>query len=307
LAAYAHSAPDLGDARRTQLLRLVTLILERLSMVDSVEEEPFEDPKTAALIVLAGLESNRASKATGVPFMDPEIVVRAKDELILQLEQESSFEGNDANSVVALRHLAATRLAEDQPGSFDAAQLTQLREEAWRRPTAEDLVGSLHLLLLAEPGQVDDPDAAARWEAAQLAIDASIASQVAHPDSLVASEDPVGDLAGGFVLANSSRVTATASSLRPAMAIAIALGEEHASKLDPTRRARWEHARALALRFVRQLQIHSGILYRAAAPERALGGVKNAPWSNKVGLANTALALLLASEILQDPNPTEPP
>ena len=300
LATYAHNAPDLDEERRVQLLRLASLILERLSMVDSVEEQPFADPKTAALVVLAGLEFNQASALIGATSEDPEIVTQAKDELLRQLELEPSFEGDDANSVVALRHLAVTRLVNAQAVSLDAERLSQLREEAWRRPTAEHLVGSLHLLLMAEPSQADDPGAAARWEAAQHAIDASIASQVAHPDSLVAKEDPVGDLSGGFVLAGSRRVTATASSLRPALAIAIALGEEHASELDPTRRVRWEHARALALRFTRQLQVHSGMLYRAAAPERAIGGVKNAPWSNTVSLADTALALLLAAEVLQD-------
>lgn len=301
LAKYAQANKQLSKDQRERLIQLNTLTLDRLAIVDEVEDPPFDDPKTAALIVLADLANTQAQKTAQLPIQKSTIFDEAKTQLLSQIEKETQTDGANLGTVLALRYLAATRLNEATPGTVPNATLQQLQDAAWRQPTGENLIGSLHFLLLAESSAAPDDTATARQEAMRLALNGALSNQIAHPKSLTATNDPVGDLTGGFVLANAPRVTATSSSLRPALALAIALNLETSDALPEDQRAAWKTGRTLGLRFARQLQVHAGALARCPSPERAQGGLKSAPWSNKCRLADTALALLLASEVLESP------
>ena len=54
------------------------------------------------------------------------------------------------------------------------------------------------------------------------------------------------------------------------------------------------------MRRTSHLRIASCQLHRAPVPERALGGIKQSPWSNQTRLADTSLGLLLATELLME-------
>jgi hypothetical protein len=128
-------------------------------------------------------------------------------------------------------------------------------------------------------------------------INAMIANQIGHPDSLVAAKAPAEDLSGGFMTSGMARTTATSSSLRPALALAIAL-RSPGEPLAPEVEQHWQNANHRALRFIDQLQVNPEQAVRAAVPARALGSIKRAPWSNVSTLGDTALGLLLATEVL---------
>lgn len=300
LASYAGSGADLTRESRQRFITLVRLVLERLSMVDTVEDEPLLDPMSPALVVLAGLEARNTCESIGIPWDPPQIMAEARTALLGQLAADERDENAQEGVTIALQLLAAMQLTRVEPEIIEEQALEALRDHAWRQQSAEQLIGSLHLFLLAEPDELDEKTAMMKWHAVRHALEAAIASQVSNPDADAGMSDPVGDLGGGFVLSGTPRVTATASSLRPALALAIALQDQRATGIDEASRERWKRALALALRFARQLQVHGGMLARAVSPERAVGGIKRAPWSNRLALADTALALLLASEILSD-------
>ena len=62
----------------------------------------------------------------------------------------------------------------------------------------------------------------------------------------------------------------------------------------------WQEALALALRFARQLQVDATHTHRTPAPNRAKGGLKSTPWSNQSRTSDSALALLLGTEVLRE-------
>ena len=133
------------------------------------------------------------------------------------------------------------------------------------------------LPLLAERRLPGNPNAESHKATSQHLVEASISNQIGHPDSLVAPVAPVRDLEGGFVLSGSPRPTAGASSLRPALALALMAGNGWIPSTD--RKTAWQQALALAVRFARQLQVDAAQELRSPSPDRARGGVKSAPWS----------------------------
>ena len=96
------------------------------------------------------------------------------------------------------------------------------------------------------------------------------------------------------MVGKSGRTTATASSLRPLLALAIfrnielSLGESPSPSVEESYR--------LGLRFLRQLQIDDSLARRGPRAQRGLGNIKRSPWSNEATLADAALALLISTE-----------
>jgi hypothetical protein len=70
--------------------------------------------------------------------------------------------------------------------------------------------------------------------------------------------------------------------------------------LNPALEGAWKQANQRSLRFIRQLQVNQEQAPRTAVPKRALGGIKQAAWSNVATLGDTALGLLLATELIMD-------
>ena len=305
LADTASRRGDLEEAVRNELRRVADLIMQRLGQVDDIEEDPLADHRCIPLIVLAGLELYTDEPGDAAALTAPPIVDKARTVFLEGITSRSKAgeEGEDVpvatGAVPALDALAACALCADDPGVLDRATAHDLVNTAWEGTQVDRLVGVLHFLLLAERTLPGNPNTESHKAASQHLMEASIANQIGHSDSLTAPTPPVRDLAGGFVLSGSPRPTAASSSLRPALALAMMAGNDWLPRTD--RRAAWEEALGLALRFARQLQIDANQDQRASSPQRARGGVKSAPWSNLSRTSDTALALLLANEIIDNP------
>ena len=299
VARYALNAPDLPNPGREELARFAVLILERLEIVDSVEDPPLESPEAAALVTLASLELEQLGRALGITLLLPRITEQAEALLVEQAGREAGAD-EVGSTTIALRNLAIRTLERTRPGTMPETVLAELDERTWSMHDERNLAGSLPWLLLAGSAAPVGQDSE-RWSRVIEAVNAMVAAQIGHPGSLVASTPPVEDLVGGFVTRGSARTTADSGSLRPAYALAIVL-RTPPGPLDPELRAAWSEATQRALRFVDQIQVNPGQLHRAPGPERARGGIKRAPWSNEIRLRDTSLGLLLATELLMAPD-----
>ena len=177
-----------------------------------------------------------------------------------------------SSTTLALRLLAAVRLEHSKPGSVSPDLIEALTELIRARVTPEKSIGILPWLLMCDspqPGtRVDDNDSndAVDHKKFKRLLDALISNQIGHSASLVAPQAPVADLNGGFVVGKSGRTTATASSLRPLLALAIfrnielSLGETPSPSIEESYR--------LGLRFLRQLQIDESLARRGPRAQR---------------------------------------
>ena len=302
LAAWAlarSAARDGMESREERLRSLIVfdLILERLAIVDVVEERPFEDPKSSAIAVIASLEADEAARRLGLARTQPKLALEARSRLPLELD---AGDESLSSTTLALRLLAAVRLEHSKPGSVPPDAIESLTELIRARVTPDKSIGILPWLLMCDipqPGTpVDEKGSgdAVDHEKFERLLDALISNQIGHSASLVAPQAPVADLSGGFVVGKSGRTTATASSLRPLLALAIfrnielSLGESPSPSVEESYR--------LGLRFLRQLQIDDSLARRGPRAQRGLGNIKRSPWSNEATLADAALALLISTE-----------
>ena len=297
LARYARYDPTLLNPQREEIADLANLVLDRLGILDGVEDPPLDDPIAPALITLASLDIKQVETVVGIEYLTPAISTKARARLIEQVQQATTEE--DASGItLAFWNLAAHRLQNHDPNTFETSQLEELDTLAWNRHTSQNIVGSLPWLLLNEQDNAQLKQSQ-RWALTVEIVNALIANQIGHAESLVADDAPAEDLIGGFVTSGATRTTATASSLRPALALAIALRSPTAP-LNPALEGAWRQANQRSLRFIRQLQVNQEQAPRTAVPKRALGGIKQAAWSNVATLGDTALGLLLATELIMD-------
>ncbi|MBB47894.1 MAG: hypothetical protein CMJ33_05025 [Phycisphaerae bacterium] len=297
--ALARSAARNGMESRDERLRALTvfdLILERLAIVDAVEEMPLDDPKSAALAVIASLEADMAARTLGLKRTQPPLVVEARERLARELED---IDDQVSNTTLALRLLAAARLERAMPGSVDAETIEKLTGAIRSRVTPDKSIGILPWLLMCDD-RTSEPDAELDHTRFETLLDAVISNQIGHSSSLVAVNAPIQDLKGGFVVGSNGRTTATASSLRPLLALAVyrnielRLGERPDSEVEESYR--------LGLRFLRQLQIDEAHSNRGPRPERGRGNIRRTPWSNDASLADAAIALLICTERPPEPS-----
>ena len=298
--ALARSAAREGMESRDERLRALIvfdLILERLAIVDVVEERPFEDPKSSAIAVIASLEADEAARRLGLARTQPELALEARRRLPLELGVDDEAL---SSTTLALRLLAAVRLEHSKPGSVPPGVIDALTEKIRARVTPDKSIGILPWLLMCDMPQPDiqvvenDSNDAVDHKKFERLLDALISNQIGHRASLVAPQAPVADLKGGFVVGKSGRTTATASSLRPLLALAIFRNIE--LSLGQTPSPSIEESYRLGLRFLRQLQIDESLARRGPRAQRGLGNIKRSPWSNEATLADAALALLISTE-----------
>ena len=301
LAAWAlarSAARDDMESRdeRLRTLAVFDLILERLAIVDAVEEDPLADPKSAALAVIASLEADEAARTLGRKRTQPSLVAEARERLPREL---AAIDEQVSNTTLALRLLAAVRLERAVPGSVDAETIETLTESIRSKVTADKSIGILPWLLMCDD-QTSKPDPGLDHSRFETLLAAVISNQIGHSRSLVAVNAPVQDLKGGFVVGANARTTATASSLRPLLALAVYRNIELG--LGETPNPEIEESYRLGLRFLRQLQIDEAHSNRGPRPERGRGNIRRTLWSNEASLADTAIALLICTERPPEPS-----
>ena len=307
LARYCAEYRGLVPETRSEIRRIAGLIIERLATVDPVEEEPLSDERCVPLILLTGLALYDRAENRDPVLSEPPILAKARERFLAQIDRPEDEQQKTNLSIRALEAVAACALSQETDPIISPEKAAQMLESVWRTAVPNELIGVLHFLILADRTLSPNPNLASHRAASQHLIEASIVNQIGHQDSLVAVDPPVRDLLGGFVLSGSPRTTSGASSLRPALALAAAA--RNGLIPAPERQAAWQSSLELALRFAQQLQIDDTQAYRTPASTRARGGLKSAPWSNLSRLSDTALALLLATEVLADEDlaPTSSP
>lgn len=292
--ALARSAAREGMETRSERLKnltVVALIFERLTIVDAVEERPLKDAKSSAIAVIASLEAKAAAKSLGQSHTDHPLAQEARNRLPVQLKETDA---SLSSTTLAIRLLAAIRLERAEPGTIDPELIEALTETIRTRVTAENSIGILAWLLMCDAPNSGMASDSIDYKKFQRLLDAVISNQIGHSKSLVAPIAPIPDLKGGFVIGKSDRVTATASSLRPLLALSVFRNIEQSQGERPSDSI--EESYRLGLRFLRQLQIDEILARRGPRPERGLGNIKRALWSNEASLADAAIALLISTE-----------
>jgi hypothetical protein len=136
---------------------------------------------------------------------------------------------------------------------------------------------------------VDIPSAVALREMREQVWEHQIGAMDVDEDSM--------DMAGGIVFTKGTSPLPTWQCTRPLAFIATMLADNRLT--EPKERA-IELARLLqSLRFVRQLQADESIGWMAANPEKAIGGVRAAPWDQSMPPDATSMALLTVVEALR--------
>ncbi len=307
LARYCAEYQELAPKTRSEIRRIAGLIIDRLETVDPVEEEPLSDERCVPLILLTGLVLYDRGENHDPALIEPALIAQARERFLAQIDRPEDEQRKVNLSVRTLEALAACALSQETNPVISPEKAAEMLESVWRTAIPNELIGVLHFLILADRTLSPNPNLTSHQAASQHLIEASIVNQIGHQDSLVAVDPPAGDLLGGFVLSGSPRATSGASSLRPALALAAAA--RNGLIPAPERQAAWQSSLELALRFARQLQIDDTQAYRTPASTKARGGLKSAPWSNLSRLSDTALALLLATEVLagEDLDPDSAP
>lgn len=104
------------------------------------------------------------------------------------------------------------------------------------------------------------------------------------------------DLAGGFALADGTRLLVTAQTLRPAAYLATMALDPQLTPPDQMEAAMGRHLQTM--RFVLQLTVRDTAAWTMRRPARALGGVRGAVWDADQPVAAQAMGLVTACETL---------
>ncbi|MBA4119611.1 MAG: hypothetical protein C0513_02785 [Isosphaera sp.] len=288
LGRYAQSVAGAGG--RAQSRAAVAELLGGLASVGAGERAPWDDPATAALVVLV--------PAGALPVGDEpvaDLVERCRRRVI-----ESAGAGEAPAGVPEpLRGLLAAAVLSVAAGAPEG-QRRALRDSAQGlvRATLSGtppaaLVTQMPWLGWAElaasgPGQ-EPPSAAGLRRMRSLVHEHTLTARDAGPDG--------DDLVGGVVFTASRAALPSWQFTRPLTFVATMLGD---ARLTPAQERPAELVRLLGLmRFLRQLQADAAHAWMHADPAGAHGGVRVSLWDQRMPIEATAMSLLATAEALQ--------
>ncbi len=285
LARYS-ACPEAPEAERNAARAAATEILRALSDVTEGEDPPLESEAAvaASLMALQVLQD---------PAHPEPLLPEWRAALLTALDRRLGGSAAESDHARAMTLAAAAAVsAAGGPGAPARERVTQALDLAWKTPQPPQLVATAAWLLMAERslGGLQDP---VRSEAIAAKVgpmrDALRAIQAGTAD-----DESSPDLLGGFSLTGTGRSRATAQSARPALALAIMLGNPtltpDAEVQDALR------MQLLALRFLRQLTVDDRSAYAYRDRERSVGGVRTALWDCVQPLPATATTLLALLE-----------
>ncbi|MDX2114548.1 MAG: hypothetical protein SFZ24_02855 [Planctomycetota bacterium] len=290
LARYA-TCPGAEGASRLAAARLAGDILAELAIVEASESDPLEDPVAAAMIVLATREHVDARLTpASVPA---EFVERAAAGVRSAVNDAGGWRPETPASGRSVIALALVSLARDEAPDAPVRRRAEAAVRAvFREIPPQALPTEMPWLAWAEmllhpTGEIPAAEAlrgvrdlARRFEVSPSDLDAAWL-----------------DCEGGVRFGPGMQSPPTWSTLKPAALHAFMLGDE---RLTAAGEVHAEVARMRpALRFLLQLTVREESLYLARDAERALGGVRPAPWSSTVSLDATSMALLALTETLR--------
>jgi len=291
LARYA-AVPGLHPAERDRALGTATVILVNLAVVEPVETDPRDDPAAAAAITLA------FTARPEPPADDDMIAFRDAARETTAGADLPSLTPHARAMVVAAR--AAALAADDTASPETTAALRAAIDETWSAVAAPAQPSLLPWIVLAER------DLAAATQRPSDRTEAMRQLRAVLDSARYGDARPgPPDLHGGFGLTGTGPARATAQTVRPAAALAVMLRDPTLTPADtlPDAAAR-VHA---TTRFVVQLTVRDPMLWAIPVPERALGGVRAAPWSLEQPTAAQAMGLLTIAESLISFDAITPP
>ncbi|MEC9372261.1 MAG: hypothetical protein VYC34_00385 [Planctomycetota bacterium] len=289
------------DPRQDEWRAALRELLNALAVVDASETDPADSIASAALARLALIEAHDAW-AFGAPGAGAEIpdecmalFRRCSERLQAWVEAGEDREevGDAERAVIAYSFSAAAPegfLPEGEAGLAEQGRAMVRR-----------------LFRETPPGRVVNLMPWLGWAEVRLAGAGEIPAEIALRDarSLVwrhqlTFDDAAGlepDLIGGIVFTAARQPLPSWQSLRPLAFLATMLGDDRLTSEDEAGR---EAIRLLtSLRFMMQLEAGEEAMHMFRDRGRSLGGIRLAPWDQRLTLDASALALLTIAESLE--------
>lgn len=286
-----------GSARATQLLTFVDRVVLDLAKIAEGEVDASMDPvASAAWVLLVG--------ERGVKIAPAAFDAQCRRTLLGAFRMDEGFSPNVPPAAHALIALALVRLADEEQAGKLKQEAIMLADAANRRvlsdASAGGLVGRMPWLGWAEielarvKGEKQLGSATAFRQMRTLVWDHQV-SGAGHEASDAQGGGP--DMVGGIVFDSGARagvVLPTWQTARPIAFIATMLADERLTRADERP---LELARLIgSLRFLRQLQMDDASAWMCQNPRRALGGIRAAPWDQRMPTDASAITLLALSE-----------
>jgi hypothetical protein len=291
LARYA-AAPGVGAGLSVAAIETAASLLRQLEAPASAspggdEVASQDELVTSALLVLAAeaLPPQRVDEAIASRIAKSRAALAAH----LEAADDQAKLTAPARAVIAA---ALARLHRGAPGSLEAALVRAAIDAAWDAAPEPERVALLPWIGWAE---IDWADAAGGpvVRAAELE---SLRGLLWASQIRAGEDDQPRDLGGGFALRSEGITSASAASTKPCAWLGAAMRDPRLTSPDQTM---LEAARCLrAMRFLMQLSVREEAMWSHRRPERALGGIRNAPWDSEQALAPQAMGLIAAAELL---------
>ena len=294
-----HRTPGVDAATAQSAGSAAVRMLLDLAANARTEQEVPASPDACAAIVYAILERPEVSSDADLV----RVLQMATQRMVDAYQDGRGFlappaAGGDAEPLgghgQALVAAALGRLLVEAPGGVDPAFVRIAIDTAWQSVPPHRTVALLPWIGWAE---VDFAGASGRplanGESLRLIRRLLDESRIGS-----ASRPGPPDLHGGFALrggTGSSR-QATAQTLRPAAYLARSLRDPRLTDPQEVSLALGRHLRTM--RFVMQLAVNESSVWSIRNPERALGGIRAAPWDTDQPVAAQALGLVTATETI---------
>ncbi len=279
LAAFAQ-APGVDPARAREATALAEVLLRAAATPTDERAMAWESPIDAAAVLLAMPDPAQA------PTPEVRRLIERCTETVLSA---MSSRGGEAipQAARAFVALAATRIP------LHASDARSLVRELFKATQEDSLVSHMPWLGWAEldlAGVGGDIPAAI---ALRRMRDLVYVHQIRPDDA--GADGP--DLVGGIVFTKSRNPLPTWQAARPIAFLATMLGDPRLTAPDERSR---ELVRLLtSLRFLRQLQADDATAWMQAMPASARGGIRSAPWDQRMPVDATAITLLAVTETIK--------
>lgn len=293
LALFRYAAmAGVDPAESARASRFAWRVLDDLAVIDEGEPGPLERPAAAALLVLA-LDAARVRPPGMSPVMDEEHPIASEARRIVTAafdERQGWTTDADPASRAMLAHaLAALAMGDDTLRPSAGAAVRALFRDAplGALPALTPWLGWAELALAQ--GEAAVPAATALRELR----DAVWFHQIGYADA--GAEDA--DLLGGVVFTAARTPLPTWQLARPVALLATMFADPRLTSDDE---AMGELVRLmLAMRFIRQLTVDEPLMHMFRDAERSLGGVRGAPWDQRLRVDAAAMSLLAIVETLE--------
>ena len=275
------AAPAGADAAR---------ILRELDRVTDIENDPRDDPATCAVIIYA---LSRCLQCADDEHLE-ELGADARAVLLGAFNVETGFDPKVHGVARAIVAGGLARLLRMDGAEVIEPELVQLAiEAAWDALPDNLAIGLLPWILWAQQDYVLATDlpmpGMERLRDIIRVLEGSRISMSRQPT-------PAADLVGGFDLTDHPTALADAQSCRPAAAAAILPRDPQLIAPDQAAAAMGRHLQTI--RFLVQLSVRESSWWSLVEPQRALGGIRNAPWDTTQPVIAQALALITAVDTL---------